>query len=351
MAKLGLRRINEILILIIALASLLYLGAGFFKPIMMAFFFATLVKPVSVFFEKRGIGRVLASLFCTIIVFLSVSGLMVVLIIQISQFADDLPQMAENVQDALPQFQERVEDWTGISKNQQNELLQDRSEGILEGVQSYIQGFLQNFFTTLGHFFLTLVYLFLFLIHRTKFKKIILSYVPAEEKNNGRTVIDRSSNVAHQYLWGRIQVMTILAIMYYITFIAFGLPHALLFTLVGALLTIIPYIGPLLSGILPIAFALMEGYDFTFILWFAAVVLIIQLIESYLLEPLILGKEVQLTPLFIIIAIIIGGILWGILGMILFVPLFAILKIVFEHVEKLKPLGFLLRNEDDESVK
>lgn len=350
MAKFGLNKINNILILIIVVLTLLYIGEGFFKPLMLAFFFATLMKPVSNLFENWGLGRVFASFLCSFIVFLGVSGLLILLASQMAQFADDFPEMANQVEETIPLLQDRVADWTGISKDRQDEILQDQSEGIFDYLQGYIQGFLQNIFTTLGHFFLTLVYLFLFLIHRTKFKKIILSYIPEEKKSEGILVIDKSAAVSHLYLWGRLQVMTILGIMYYITFLSFGLEFALLFTVVGALLTVIPYIGPLLSGVLPVAFALIGGRDLSFILLFAAVVLVIQLIESYILEPLIIGKEVDLTPLFIIIAIIVGSMLWGILGMILFVPLFAILKILFEHINRLEPIGYLLRNEDDKSV-
>ena len=78
---------------------------------------------------------------------------------------------------------------------------------------------------------------------------------------------------------------------------------------------------------------------------FAIIVLIIQLIESYVLEPVIIGSEVQQSPLFVIIAVIVGGALWGAAGLILFVPLFGILKILFDHSGKLRPLGFLIGYE------
>lgn len=350
MANLGIRKINGLLILTLALIALFYIGEPFLKPITLAFFFATLMKPVSNLFEKWGIGRVIASLLCTIIVFLSVSALIFLIIRQASQFADDLPQMAEEVQQFIPEVQKKIANSTGISMAQQSQFFQDQSDGISEGVQTYVQGMLQNLFTTLGHFFLTLVYLFLFLIHRTKFKKVILRYIPKNKKDKGREVIAEAATVSHHYLWGRIKVMSILGIMYLITFLAFDIRYALLFTVLGALITIIPYIGPLLSGVLPVAFALIEGNDTTYMLLFASVILVIQLIESYILEPWIIGNEVSLTPLFIIIAIVIGGMLWGILGMILFVPLFAIIKITFDHIEKLRPLGFLMSNVDDSSV-
>ena len=350
MVKIGLRKINGILILIIALIAIFYFGEPFLKPILLAFFFATLMKPVCNLFEKWGIGRVIASLFCTIIVFLGVSGLIILIIGQASQFADDIPKMADEVREFIPEVQKKIASSTGISKSQQSKFFEDQSEGIAEGLQTYIQGALSNLFTTLGHFFLTLVYLFLFLIHRTKFKKVILSYVPKSNRDQGREVIAKSATVSHHYLWGRIKVMTILGIMYLIAFLAFDIRYALLFTVLGALITIIPYIGPLLSGVLPVAFALLEGNTTTYMLLFAGVILVIQLIESYILEPWIIGNEVSLTPLFIIIAIIIGGMLWGILGMILFVPLFAIIKIIFDHIKKLRPLAFLMSNVDDDSV-
>ena len=117
----------------------------------------------------------------------------------------------------------------------------------------------------------------------------------------------------------------------------------------GALVTIIPYIGPFISGILPVCFAILFGMEFSQVLIFSGVILVIQLIESYVLEPVIIGSEVQLSPLAVIIAVIVGGAVWGIAGMILFVPLFAVCKILFDHTPHLRPLGFLIGNGQKES--
>jgi predicted PurR-regulated permease PerM len=84
------------------------------------------------------------------------------------------------------------------------------------------------------------------------------------------------------------------------------------------------------------------------VILFASIVLVIQLIESYVFEPLIMGKQVQLNPLIVIIAIIIGGMVWGLAGMILFVPLFAMFKIVSFHITGLKPVGYLVGNSGEE---
>ena len=69
---------------------------------------------------------------------------------------------------------------------------------------------------------------------------------------------------------------------------------------------------------------------------------IVQLIQGWLLEPLILGPQVKINPLFTIIVLVLGQLLWGIPGIILAIPLTAILKIICDHIEPLKPYGFLI---------
>ncbi|MBA3987283.1 MAG: AI-2E family transporter [Flavobacteriales bacterium] len=69
------------------------------------------------------------------------------------------------------------------------------------------------------------------------------------------------------------------------------------------------------------------------------------------MEPVIIGSEVKQNPLFVIIAIILGGVIWGLPGLILFVPFFAILKIFFDHSTHLKPVGYLMGYESGISQK
>jgi predicted PurR-regulated permease PerM len=175
-------------------------------------------------------------------------------------------------------------------------------------------------------------------------------YVSHNKQTLTKQSLDKISKVAFQYLWGRAQVMMILGVLFFITFMLFGLPYALLFTLFGAVITIIPYIGPLLSGLLPILFSFLYFDSLNKILFFSGVVIAIQLIESYVLEPLILGKEVKLNPMVIIVAIVMGGLIWGLAGMILFVPIFAIVKIISLNHSGLEPIGFLFGQHEKEGM-
>jgi predicted PurR-regulated permease PerM len=72
---------------------------------------------------------------------------------------------------------------------------------------------------------------------------------------------------------------------------------------------------------------------------------LVQFIQTYILESMIVGSEVNINPLFTILGIILGELVWGIPGMILAIPILGILKIVCDHIPSLQPYGFLIGEE------
>ncbi len=72
---------------------------------------------------------------------------------------------------------------------------------------------------------------------------------------------------------------------------------------------------------------------------------IIQFIQTYLLEPLVVGREVEINPIATIAGLVAGELLWGIPGMVLAIPVLGICKIVFDNIENLKPFGYLIGEE------
>jgi predicted PurR-regulated permease PerM len=89
----------------------------------------------------------------------------------------------------------------------------------------------------------------------------------------------------------------------------------------------------------------VQGGDFNLILGILITYCLVQFMQTYILEPLVVAQEVNINPIFTIIGIVAGETLWGVPGMILAIPLIGILKIVFDHFEPLKPYGFLLGTE------
>jgi predicted PurR-regulated permease PerM len=337
-----LKGISAVLLSVFIVVIGLIFGSSFFIPFTVAFFLATLIRPVNQFFEGIGVNKIIATLISVMFVFFVISVLILVLINQLQKFLIDFDEVEKRMQEFFVLLQDYFESLTGIPPADQNDFLRGRSEDIFDMIERNIRIFIGDLFTIVFHFFLIIIFLFLFLLNRDKYVQFVLMYVKKEKEEEVRGVIEKTSRVAHHYLWGRIKVMFLLSLMYIITFMIFDLRHAVLITILGALLTIIPYVGPWMSGFLPIISALLMGEPFYHVVWLGVVIFIIQMIESYVLEPVFIGSEVKLSPLMIIVAIIIGGMIWGIPGMILFVPMLAVFKILADHAPGLRPVGYLL---------
>lgn len=337
------KKTNQILLFGFLILGALYVGASFLIPITFAIFLATLILPVTNFMEqKSGISRVMSAFISTLFIFIAVGLIFFLLIHQLSVLINDLMDRRDDILQFVQGFQEMLVSAFDISLDQQRQMAQDNLLGGINFLQSYLTNILSNIINIILKFLLILIYLFLLLLNRRKFTDFLMMYTADEKKKNTKGILEETEKVGNYYLWGRVKVMTILAIMYLILFTAYGLEHMGLLVVFGAIITIVPYIGPFLSGVLPILFMIIFDHSTVDVFSFAIIIMIIQLIESYVLEPLIIGSEVKQNPLFIIIAVILGGMIWGIAGLILFVPLFAILKIIFDHTPELKPVGFLM---------
>jgi predicted PurR-regulated permease PerM len=195
--------------------------------------------------------------------------------------------------------------------------------------------------STLTGIVLTLVITFLMIFNKEQFENFFLRLYKDQDTEKVRTVVGQISQVSQKYLTGRAMSVLIIATLYAIGLMIIGLKNALLLAGIAALLTVIPYLGTVLGGLFPVAMALITQ-DAQTALWAAIVMIVIQAMDNYFIEPNVVGGEVNLSALWSILSILIGGMIWGVAGMILFLPLFGIIKIICDHVESLKPIGFLL---------
>jgi predicted PurR-regulated permease PerM len=155
-------------------------------------------------------------------------------------------------------------------------------------------------------------------------------------------LIDSAANISQQYLLGISKMIVLLWIMYGIGFGLLGVENALFFAVLCGLLEIIPYVGNIIGTTLTLVVAAVHGADLSMLGGIVLVYGVVQVIQGWILEPLILGPQVKINPLFTIFALVLGELLWGISGMILAIPMIAMFKIVCDHIEPLKPYGFLI---------
>ena len=123
-----------------------------------------------------------------------------------------------------------------------------------------------------------------------------------------------------------------------------GIKHAFFFGGLAALLTIIPYVGILIGSTLPILFALATTDSLWYPLGVLMVFVFVQFLEGNFITPNIIGNQVSINPFAAILGLFIGGMLLGVIGVIFALPILAILKVICDEIDSLKPIGYVLGN-------
>ena len=155
-------------------------------------------------------------------------------------------------------------------------------------------------------------------------------------------IVTQTKTVIQRYLVGLVIEAVMVATMNSVALLILGIDYAILLGIIGALLNVIPYIGGLVAVALPMMIALVTKSTAWYAFYVLAAYYFIQLIDNNYIVPKIVASKVKINALFSIIVVLAGNALWGIPGMFLSIPLLAIVKLIFDHIEPLKPWGFLL---------
>jgi predicted PurR-regulated permease PerM len=340
----GLARINKILLFIILSSIVLYFGREFFKLICFAGLLAMLMTPVSNRLENRGFSRAISSIISVIIIVAGFSGVIMLLIAQIDNIGKELPQILLRYEEIKVDIQTWINDSLGVSSQQ----LRVHASDAFGNAGLFLTGMVKNTVAFVGSLFLVLVFIFLFLMQRDKYENFVVMLYKEEKRERAKEMIDKISNVAQQYLAGRIIAGMIMGVLFLIGFLIVGLKNAVVLSLIVAIMTVIPYVGALIGGLIPFFISVVEG-SFNQSLWVIIIILLINFIDHYFIEPYIVGGSVNISPFFTIFVLILGGVIWGIAGIILFLPLSGIIKIVFENVAGLQPYASLIGDQRDSS--
>lgn len=334
-------KINLILLLFFLLFAGLYFARSFLVPLTFGAIFAMVMIPLSKRLENLGLHRALAALACLLVLLAVFSGLVALLSSQVASFSEDMTVIERQVNRQMEESQRFIEKKLGIPYESQEKMIKEQTSG-KNSLTSIAAGLLGSFTKVLINGLLVMIYLYLFIYYRTRFKKFILKLVKGDDRERVHDVINRSSLVAQHYLLGRGILMIILTVFYVIGLTIVGVRNALFFSVLAALLSIIPWVGNLLGMILPMLMVFVQGGDIRIIFGVMLVFGITQLIDTYIFEPLVLGYQVNIHPIFIIIIAVLGEIVWGIPGLILSIPILGMVKIVFDNVDALEPYAYLI---------
>lgn len=316
----------------------LYYGQVFFMPFVIGGILATLFLPFCNWMEKKKIPKEMAVFLCFFTLALFFSGLIALLSWKISEVINDITLLKEKAIDTAAYIQKYIFNHFNISIEEQFKILKEEKPSY----SSIMQIILSSLAIILTNLILVTAYFLFLLYYRSHIKQFILKLTAVSEQKAMEQIIHKVANVSQQYLVGLSKMIVCLWIMYYIGFSFLGLENAFFFAILCGFLEIIPFVGNITGTALTILITAMHGGNLALLGGIILTYGIIQFIQGWLLEPLMLGPQVKINPLFTIIALVLGELLWGIPGVILAIPLTAMIKIICDHIETLKPYGFLI---------
>lgn len=342
-------KVNQFLLFWILLVVVLIYGKPILIPVAFAAVLAMLMVPLIDFLDRKGWKRVYSTILVIVILLAFIFMIMMVLVGQVASLKNELPRIEQRANELINYLHDYVQSTFNYSVESQKEYLKGQVKTMGESSATYFTTLLTGVTGVIVQIIITLVVTFLLLYDKEKYRAFFFQILKMEDKGEKHEVLNRITKVSQQYLLGRIISMSILFVLYYIALIAIGVENALLLAGAAAIVNIIPYVGPILAAVFPVIMALVMSDSFEPAIWVIITFSVIQGIDNYFVTPFFMGGEVKLSALSTILIIICGGFVWGIPGMILFVPLLSMAKIVFDHVDSLKPYGTLIGNPDKET--
>jgi predicted PurR-regulated permease PerM len=304
-------------------------------PLLIAVAVVYLLNPLVSALERRGVARV-AGAGIVYLLFLCIVALVVSLLVplvtrQVSSVIDHFPDYLADgqalVRDVAARFgqepnfkldADHVRDWLSAGENRQ--AVTRYLTGLRSVTNSVISGLI---IIVLGP-----VMAFYLLVDLPRLNRGAMALVPPGRREEIRGLMDRIGQAVGGFFRGQLLVALFVGVASSIGLWAIGLPFWLLVGIVAGIFNLVPLVGPFIGGGLAVIIALVSGQPLKAV-WAALVLLVVQQIDNHLISPNVMGRTVQLHPVVVMLALLVGASFAGLFGMLVIVPLAAVVKIVF----------------------
>jgi predicted PurR-regulated permease PerM len=335
------KKATLILLGIILTVYVLYTLADILVPIAFSVLFAILLNPLYMRLKNLKIPKPLAILLTLVLAFALLGGVLYFLSSQIAQFGEMAPMLKQKFSQLLTQLQHWLETSFGISIDKQMQMLREAANSgkVLVG---------RTVSSALGIFsvlFLIPVYIFLLIFYKNLILNFLFEAFSKENTHYVADILHETKTAIQSYIVGLLIEASIVACLNATALTLLGVPYGILLGVIGAILNLIPYIGGVIAVVLPLLMATVTQEGYSTQLGILGAYAAIQFLDNNFLVPRIVSSKVQLNAMVSILAVLAGGTLWGVAGMFLSIPFVAVLKIIFDRVESLKPWGKLLGDE------
>ncbi len=326
---------------LILLVYVLYLLADILVPLAFSVLLAVLLNPLYNLLHRLRIPKLLAIILTLLIAILILAGLLYFLSSQIIQFGEMVPQLKERFSLILSNLNSWIETTFGITIEKQMELVKEAANSSKALVGQTLSGALGMFSVLV----LIPVYIFLLLLYKPLLLNFIFEVFSKKNSENVTVILGETKSAIQSYIVGLLIEAAVVAVLNAAALLILDVRYAILLGVIGAILNMIPYIGGLIAILLPVLIATVTKEGYTTQLAIVGAYILIQFIDNNILVPRIVSSKVQINALVSILVVLLGGALWGVSGMFLSIPIVAVIKIIFDRIEHLKPWGKLLGDQ------
>ncbi|WP_099158611.1 AI-2E family transporter [Virgibacillus ndiopensis] len=248
---------------------------------------------------------------------------------QLKDLTEQLPQLIDMYQDLIYHLYEYTSFLPEAVHDKMDQLIVGMEQSLENLLGKLISGFTKIFDMII---FLTVIPVLVFYLLKdfNKIKNYFKKWIPAKYHEQSSELFHAIDESLGNYIRGQLLVCLFVSLTTFVAFQFLHIKYALLLAIIMGLTNIIPYFGPIIGAVPAVAITLTMSAKL--IIFVLLAIFIVQLIESNLLSPYIVGKSIDIHPIAIIFALLLGGQIGGVIGMIVAVPLLTILKVIVTHV-------------------
>jgi AI-2 transport protein TqsA len=220
-------------------------------------------------------------------------------------------------------------------------------------IEGFLKDIVRSTSAVIGNIMLVVVYaIFLVLEENSFVKKLSLVFRTKRQAERISMLLTQVYYSTNKYMTVKAVVSVLTATLSYIILVIAGVDFALLWALLIFGLNFIPYVGSLIATMLPALFSILQFGSVWTGAWIFGSIMAVQLVIGNYVEPRVMGKSLNLSPLVVLITLSFWGSVWGLLGMLLSVPFTSIMLITFAQFPSTRGLAIMLtENGDIESLK
>ncbi len=309
------------------------------SPLFIGFVIAWLFNPLVKKINEAGLPKVLSALLVYFVFILFVIIFIRVFIPVLYSQLNDLVVSLPNILNKITKFFDKI-----IMKFSMEGIdLTTVRANVTDGIRTYttnfttempkhIISFIGSLFSGLGTILMGLVVGIYMLLDFDKISEQFLKLIPKKNREEISDLLNNIGSEVRKTVNGTLLVALMVLVCDTIAFSIIGLESPLLFGVLCGLTDLIPYIGPYIGG----SAAVVVGFSMGFPIGVATLIacIIVQLVENYILQPVVMSKAIELNPVVIIVGLLLFGHFFGIIGMIVATPIIAVLKVIYEFICK-----------------